>query len=335
MRGVALLVVAFVTLSGCAGSSEEASGSTGPDGTPVATDAGIAAPTWELGDSWNFTGPFGSFDYVVSAVGASDYTIDTTARGLAWFNTRSDISTMGDIRISDLAGSQGSTRVQFFDWPLRDNKTWSLTIDEGQGGGTLDVTAKRTGPETFAMTARFDNGTAYMSYIYDNRTKWFSELDFKDPQGNSGFKITLARKGTAFAGDLVRWEFDTIVEDTGDLASIPGAGTSFYNVPLTATDVYVDVELHCTAGFAGAGTAPAPFVGSLAGTDDRGAGDPGAPCPLDVSFHGVAGESRSLPNGMGELWGHDLVGGPGTTGTYALAIYVRTATLFKVGEAPA
>ena len=334
MRSFALAGLAFLLLAGCSGPPASPSNSTLQDGSVVgAADEGIAAPTWAVGDWWNFTGPFGGFDYVVSAADGDDYTIDTAARSVAWFDARSDISTMGAIRKSDLAGSQGQARVQFFDWPLKDNKTWTMTLDEGQGGGELTVTAKRTGAQTFAMTARHANGTAYVSYTYSNVTKWFTEIDFKDGQGDSGFKVALASRGKGFSKELVRWTYTTVVEDAGDLATVP-PGTSIYGVPGTATDVYADIELHCTSGFAGAGTAPAPFVGSLAGTDNRGAGEPGAPCPLDVSFHGVAGEVRPPSGGTNENWGQDLIGGAGTTGTYQLAIYIRTATLFKAGDVP-
>lgn len=332
-----ILVVAaslVLLLAGCSGPPAAAPSSTLPDGSVVAAgDKGVAAPEWAVGDWWNFTGPFGGFDYVVSAADGDDYTIDTGARSLAWFDARNDISTMGPVRKSDLAGSQGQTRVQFFDFPLKDNKTWTMTLDEGQGGGELKVTAKRTGADTFQMTARFDNGTAYLSYTYSNKTKWFTEIDFKDGQGGSAFKVALARHGKGFSGDLVRWDFTTVVEVEGDLATARPE-TMFYGVPVTATDVYVDVELHCTAGAAGAGTAPVPFVGSLAGTDNRGAGDPGAQCPLDVSFHGSAGPVQPPATGQVEQWGWDLVGGAGTTGTYDFSIFVRTATPFKAGEVP-
>ncbi len=340
MRALALSLVSLLLLAGCSGASTPSgpASSTRPDGSVVAANAGLPAPVWQVGDFWNYTGPFGAFDYVVSADAGDDYTVDTDAGGVAWFNTRSDISTMGAIRKSDLAGSQGQTRVQFFDWPLRDNKTWSMTLDEGQGGGTLKVTAKQTGPEAFAMTARRDNGTAYLSYTYDNKTRWFKELDFKDGQGASAFKVTLQRSGKAFAGDLVRWTYDTILKASGDLAQ-QTPGTSIYGVPATATDVYVDLEVRCASGFAGVGTGPFPFVGSLVGTDDRGAGNPGTQCPVEESFHGVAGAYHApVPAAgdtvRGENWGYDIVGGAGTVGSFAFSIYIRTAAHFKVGEIP-
>lgn len=330
MRAGAFLAP-LLLLAGC---SESASpGGSGNPSASTGLEEGLEAPTWDVGDWWNFTGPFGGFDYVVSAADGEDYTIDTAQAGLAWFDAQFDVSTMGPVRKSDLAGSQGSTRVQFFDFPLLDNKTWPMMFDEGQGGGQLTVTAKRLDAEAYEMTARFPNGTAYVSYVYDNETEWFRELDFKDAEGNSAFKVTLARRGENFSGPLTRWSYVTEVDIEGELSTVTTA-LDQYDVPLTATDVYVDVEVHCVSGSGGAGTAPSPFVGSAAGTDERGAGDAG-PCPLDQSFHGSAGPVQAPPGGGdAETWGRVLMGGAGTVGTYEFAIYIRTATEFQAGQAP-
>lgn len=330
-------VLALLLAAGTAGCSDDPSppgpGGEGDDANGV--DAGLQPPSWRVGDWWTYSSPDGELTFVVSADAGTEYTVDSPTATLAWFDALFDVSTMGAVRKSDLAGSQPSGRIQFFQWPLVDNGTWSMTFDKGQGGGDLSVRAARIEPEVYEMTARFANGTVYVTYIYDNATKWLREIDFKDQDGSDGFVASLKDHGADFADDLVRWDYEVEADAHGDLSQLtPGA--IFYDVPTTATDVYADVEVHCTQGFTAAGTAPFPFIGSLVGTDDRGAGSPGEPCPVDVSFHGVAGAvGPATPGAGGETWGYDLAGGPGTVGTYDFTIYIRTATLFKAGEAPA
>ncbi|HUR61377.1 MAG TPA: hypothetical protein VM286_03315 [Candidatus Thermoplasmatota archaeon] len=298
-------------------------GCSGPEATPhspevlAASKGGLQVPSLKVGDWWNFTTPGGASTWVVAGETGEDYLMETDSPGLAYFNTQSDISTLGQIRKSDLAGSQGKDRVEYFQWPLMDGKDWTTTWD----GAKVSIRAKMETPEKYSFVAKRENGTLYATYTYDNRTHWFGELDFKSPSGESGFVQKLQASGTAYAGTLAHWDLKVVVDAHSTLQS---PSTSTYDVPLTATDVYVDTELHCTAGFAGAGTAPSPFVGNLVGSDDRGAGNPGAQCPLDESFHGVAGTVRPGPNGGPETWGYDIVGGPGTTGSADLKITLRT-----------
>ena len=55
--------------------------------------------------------------------------MDTAAPDRAFQDAREDVSRLGPQRKSDLAGSQGDDRVQFFQWPLVDGKSWSTRWD--------------------------------------------------------------------------------------------------------------------------------------------------------------------------------------------------------------
>lgn len=314
---MAALVLMLMALSGCSGKGGGLTVTGALQGKPLGH--GLEAPLLHVGDWWNFTTPGGSSTWVITGDTGEDYTMETDSPGLAYFNTQSDISTLGQIRKSDLAGSQGKDRVEYFQWPLVDGKNWSTTWD----GAKILIKAKMETPERYSFEARHENGTLYATYTFDNRTHWFGQIDFKGPDGQSGFLQKLQASGSAYQGTLAHWELKKQFEVHSNLASVTSTSQT-YDVPVTVTDVYVDVELHCTSGAAGAGTAPNPFLGSLAGTDPRGAGNPGAQCPIDDSFHGVAGTVKPGPNGGPETWGYDVLGGPATAGHVDFTITLRT-----------
>jgi hypothetical protein len=244
----------------------------------------------------------------------------TDSAGLAFFDARFDVSTLGAIRKSDLAGSQGQTRVAFFHWPLRDGLNWTTTWD----AAPVTIKAKQTGAGQFGMTATRANGTVYATYGYDNKTGWLTEVDFKDSQGKSAFGYRLQASGHKFAGTTKRWDLVTVATLSGDLAAPPSQpGT--YEVPLTATDVYVSASVSCTQGVVNVGTSPFPFATGIAGLEPRGGGAGAQPCPGVSAFNGSAGAPKAPPQGgPTETWGYSVTASPGAVGTYSLLVLVRT-----------
>jgi hypothetical protein len=316
----AALALALLALAGCAGKGggTAAPGATAASGPPHA--AGLLPPTLKVGDWWNFTAPTGALSYVISADAGDDYTMDTDNAGLAFFNALSDVSTLGPIRKADLAGSQGKDRVEFLQWPLRDGRNWTTTWD----GAKVAITAQVSG-EVAKMTAKRENGTLYAKYTYSNRTHWFTDLDFMDDAGNSAFELKLQASGSAFGGTVKRWDLTPVANLHGDLAAVPPPPPGSYQVPLTATDVYVSATLACTAGVVNVGTSPSPFVTGIAGADTRGGGVGGQPCPATASFAGSAGAPQAPPQGgASETWGYSVTAAPGSAGTYSLVVLVRT-----------
>src|SRR5436853_3597621 len=96
------LALVLLALAGCSGK-----GGTPTSSTPVAAGtsqaaAGLLPPTLKVGDWWNFTAPTGALSYVITADAGDDYTMGTDNPGLAFFDTLSDVSTLGPIRKADL-----------------------------------------------------------------------------------------------------------------------------------------------------------------------------------------------------------------------------------------
>src|SRR5690349_2278920 len=118
-----LLPLLLLALAGCAGSDAPAADEAdGGDGLPMehgahgSADAGthLLVPEWAVGDFWTMSSPQGgTFTYAVSADAGADWVMDTDNLDNAFFDARGDISFLGKVRKLDLAGSQGTTRVEF------------------------------------------------------------------------------------------------------------------------------------------------------------------------------------------------------------------------------
>lgn len=311
-----------MSVAGCAGGDGPADPSaTGANPGSGASATQLQAPApLRVGDWWNYTvGVGGSWSYIVTAAGSSDYTMETDTPSLAFFNARSDVSTLGAIRVSDLAGSQGETRVEFLRWPLTEGKNWTTTWD----GETITVRVHLASPTVAQLTGYTANGTKYVTYTYDRAVKWFTEIDFKDDDGESAFGIQLARHGGNFTGSVARWTLDHVVTMSGDLAQPEQPGQ--FEVPLTATDVWVRYAISCTAGQATLGVAPMPLVPSIAGADERGAGEVAQQCPFEAGFSGPAGAPKvPAQGGTSEAWGFSVISNAPSAGTYEMEILVRT-----------
>jgi hypothetical protein len=291
---------------------------------PAGHAAGLMPPVLKVGDWWNYTAPGGALSYVVSADAGDDYTLDTDNAGLAFFDALSDVSTLGAIRKSDLAGSQGKDRVQFLQWPLTDGRNWTTSWD----GVPIAITAKVTG-EAAQMTAKRANGTLYATYAYSNRTRWFTALDFMDEKGQPTFALKLQASGSAFPGKLLRYTLATAVEVTD---ALPQART--FNVPGTATDVWLSYASSCATGALTVAFGPNPPVQAAPepGLPDRGFTD-SDPCPKNVAFQGSVGGPQD-PRGDG--WGL-LVASSGPAdpaATLRMTAYFRTLATFEPGKAP-
>lgn len=122
-RALLIAVLLLALLAGCLGAEDPADTEADGDTDPTNATSGIQAPTWSLGDYWTWSSDEqGEVSYVVTGEEESDWIVDTTNEGVAFFHARFPVSTLGEIRKEDLAGSQPATRVQFFDWPLEEGK---------------------------------------------------------------------------------------------------------------------------------------------------------------------------------------------------------------------
>lgn len=320
-----LLAMAFVALAGCSGGEQDPATDDPAAGMPAgphgahAAGAHLLAPVWELGDWWTLdSAQGGAFTHAVSADGGDDWVVDTDSPDIAFFDAQTDISFLGNVRKADLAGSQGSTRVEFLRFPLQPDQSWTTTWD----GESITVRTADVRDGRADLVATRADGSMYAEYSYSDQARYFTRFAFYDPTGSEvGFEWRLSQSGGSFAGTLVRWQLETLFETHG---AIPTAHASMFPVRAGYTDVWIAAALDCTAGAVtlalGPPTGPA---------EDRGYSEQG-PCPLAEAD----GYPLAAPTAA-EQWGALLSGVPGaTTGTLDLVAYGRTAAEFRVGEAP-
>lgn len=324
MRLLAPAIVAVVLLAGCSGSGEPEADDpmapmhTGPHGANAA-GGHLLAPEWAVGDYWTLSSEQGgTFKHVVSGDSGADWTMDTDNPDIAFFDAQGDISFLGKVRKSDLAGSQGTSRVEFLRFPLQSNMSWTTTWD---GNPTMIHVGEVADGKAEVMAMRAD-GTTYATYTYDAEAGYFSRFTFYAPDGTTvGFEWALQASGSSFSGDLVRWSLTELFSSHG---AIPTGTTQNFQVEPGFTDVYISAALSCTAG--GVSIAVGPFTGPA---EDRGYSALG-PCPIDANdAYPVAAPTAA------EQWGAVINGAPTTAGTLELTVWGRTQTLFAPGEAPA
>lgn len=198
LRGLAVGVV--LLLAGClsptAPTAEVASVTPTTVGLPpLANNSTVAVPVWNVGDAWDVsTSNLGASErstFVVVAASNDAYQLATTSASLATFDAVLDVSYVGKIRASDLAGAQGDKTVTFFDFPLTDGKSWSATWD---GVPTeihavfASAIATAGGQPGFQITAT-QAGKPYATYDYVPTLKWWSHIDFA---GGYGLKVERA-----------------------------------------------------------------------------------------------------------------------------------------------
>lgn len=318
-----LFVVALAT-AGCISGQENqgpasedeavsTTGSTSADPSASTDGQALEAPTWQVGDWWTWrSDQAGEFSYVVTGDEGQDWIVGTDSEQIAFFHARTEVSFLGEIRKSDLAGSQNDTRVQYFDWPLVEDKTWSTTWDGVQR--TITVVDIEDGLAT--LEAREGDRLA-VSYVYDSQTGWFGEITFHAPDGSAAFTTTPVASGSNFTGEVVEWRFDAQVGASGTLqpAAVP-AGVSF-TVPGNATDIWLDLQVECPSG---------AFNIGFSSEQGQGWGITEV-CPYNETTTGAVIEDPE----PGQWDGGVIAASPAEQGTYSFEIIVRTLETVPIG----
>ena len=280
-RGALLLALLALAapFAGCLGGDEaptaERAGPAADVVAPTLATGGDGAsadvPTWSVGDAWSIVPQGDAQDapsvLVVTAAGPDGYTVSTTSEGTAGYDALHDVSYLGRIRASDLAGSQEGQPVQFFSFPLADGKTWQTTWD----GRAITLTATFVPAlttsagihEGFAIEGR-DGDQVYVKYDYVPTLKWWSHLSFA-----SGYGFKVERVHAGWTGAYLQAEAKTLLDKTtpAPVASpfvetfVVDEGAAFVSVSLTGAAsasarllVLLDPEgqLHPTSGATGA-----------------------------------------------------------------------------------
>ena len=316
------LASAALALAGCAEKGGEDAGGAGTGGAADAdadglAAASIAAPTpWAVGDAWTYS--FNGVDstYVVTQDAGADWIVETDSEERAFSNQREDISRLGPQRKSDLAGSQGAERLEFFRWPLEAGRTWSTRWD----GVDVDVRVLEGGTaevQTLEATAtgdgaRADGGPLYR-YTYDAGAGWFGELHRFGPDGSEMVTLTLTKAVHGWTGTIVRWSLETVIEDAGNDPMAPPFVMGPFEVASGATDIWAEYHFAC-GGNGGYAVTIEPVNPGLAGQQGTAAN---GQC-TQVDFAGVV-QDGPHPG----TWTMAVSAG-GQTIDYQFAILVRT-----------
>lgn len=264
--------------------------------------------------------------YVVTAEQSADWVMETDSPERAFQDAHEDVSRLGPQRKSDLAGSQGSDRIEFFRWPLTDGLSWTTQWDDRPVTITAHVTSAQA-----HLQAVDANGTKAYEYTYDPKVGWMRDMKRFAPDGSELFAGRLTASGHNWTGNVARWDLDAIVARTGTLAS-PANEHGTFEVPLAATDVWASLHLSCTTGTLNLGVAPMPVVTTMATLEPRGVGGGGGePCPAEIHFTDSAGAPKApVQGGTSETWAWSVKGVPGGVGTYSLEVLVRTLEMAPV-----
>lgn len=318
----AAALVLAVGFSGCAGQDGQADDEDDPSsatvrkGDPNGPPDALTRPTWALRDAWTYTFNGAAATYVVTADQGPDWFMETDSEERAFADLRDDVSRLGPQRKSDLAGSQGPDRVEFFRWPLESGKTWTTTWD--QQPLTIEVTG--IGFDVARLVARDGNGTDVYRYSYDAKAGWFGELRRFAPDGTERANLQLTAAVHNWTGTVVRWTVATVAEDSGPVGSDPPLVGGPFEVAAGTTDIWAEYHFTCT-GNGGYSVLVEPLNPGLAG--QQGMND-GGPC-VQVDWEDVI-----VPGPHPGTWAFALAAGAETI-AYDYTLLLRTRQDVPIG----
>ncbi|MHB8634780.1 MAG: hypothetical protein ACYDBQ_12600, partial [Thermoplasmatota archaeon] len=206
--------------------------------------APLSVPIWQVGDWWNYTvsgARQGSMTLAVEGATGTDWKVGTDSPDEAFLDARTDVSFLGAIRKSDLAGSQGATRVAYFQWPLADNATWTTTWDQA----VRVIVAHRLNATEYQFFANDSNGTRYASYVYDASAGWWRNLVFYDSGGAPRITFSLASHGHGYRGLVATWALSTLYQGNGTNGSFDSQSVTVAN---GTTMLWLTYHLACAQG---------------------------------------------------------------------------------------
>ncbi len=243
MRTWLALLLLTLTFAGCTdNNSATAPGSEVPpsDESTYAGDpvlAGAAPPTWQVGKWWRYDTPSGISTRIVTADGGDHWIVETDNVDTAYFDARSDVSTLGPQWKDDLSGSQSGTRVKFFDWPLAQDKEWTTTWD----GVVRRIVASRSVGNEWSFDV-YEGQLKRAVYDYNPEIGIISGMTFLTDDGNEAFSMSLRDEGDAYDGQVVR-----VAAETWQMLNISTGATSetFGAVP-ASTDLMLHIEMGCS-----------------------------------------------------------------------------------------
>ncbi|HVL87841.1 MAG TPA: hypothetical protein VM681_07575 [Candidatus Thermoplasmatota archaeon] len=200
------------------------------------------APTWDTGDWWEIQEEGQGWSQttkfvVVSAAGAA-YTTAATDREAAKWDAIGDNWLLGAIDKRTLGPIVQGRLVPFYEFPLEDNKTWTVLSPSGVAGQALaratDVRGPAGSEPGFVITVTFPSGWR-STYDYTPSVRFHRELAISDPDGNVVYTRTVRAFGSEYQGPVYygRGEEVLALEWSGP------AQRSSFQVPQGAATLFV------------------------------------------------------------------------------------------------
>lgn len=289
-RPAALVAAALLALllSGCSDAPDEPPATPDANGALVGDDGNVtlALPTWAVGDYWAYgieAGPGEESQpaaYVVTGEQGADWTLDSDSDERAFQDARDDISRLGPQRKSDLAGSQGADRVEFFHWPLKAGDSWRTRWDH------QDVTIRVVSVDAQKAVLTASNATQKVyDYTYSASAGWFDSLERYAPDGSTAVKLVRVASGHNWTGTVLRYTVEPLVQGTAN--GSPGNALVQPNVVVAegVTDVWMSYDVACGQGALEVSFTPQPPDPAKPAYTHHG------PCSGPVAFAGVALEA--------------------------------------------
>lgn len=160
-------------------------------------NSSVDAPEWRVGDAWTVethgAGEPERATLVVASASGAMYEMRSTSEQMATFDAVFDVSYLGDVRASDLAGHQQGQPIRFFAFPLEDGKSWTTTWDGQEislrAGFSPSIPAPGGAKPGFIIQGTTADGQTYVEYDYVPALRWWSHIVFTE---GYGFKVTAA-----------------------------------------------------------------------------------------------------------------------------------------------
>lgn len=248
-RRVLLLALAVLAAAaaGCLGGDSAADdpgqtpdpGAPGGDGAGEADGGsdeptGYATPRWAPGLWWSYSyrlaGETGTVTFAVQAQSDQQYTLLANGTHHAAVEAVRDLAYVGPVRADDLAGLVDGEPVRFFEWPLRDGRTWRTTwngVERVHQARAVDAQVLNRTVPGIEVTSTAGNRTL-ATYTYSPSVGWFTRLEVP------GRNLTYRLRDAGFA---YRRNLTTADATTAFQASSPTTKAGSFDVPAEADRV--------------------------------------------------------------------------------------------------